>query len=517
MKTIELITHMNEGKVFKVSAQVIKNHELYLLKHTIQIFENVQLSLGPLNKLPSKQPQIPVYINKQKTVMNNESYMLEMRDQAGETKIDESGRPLGARQYLVNTFLLPNKPLNLYTLITDLMKVLGMSNMTISEFMGKYYQLCPILADSDSKAFLKAHGLIENPEENISYVTVRSAFISFGAAIIMAGTRISDDYWEHTFKDQGFSVHHRVFVIPNHIITLVNELKSNSVNHTDDPIPSKLHTLHWESPLTTIMEQPSWEIRKEYAKDRSQGDHSKIIVPGQNIIGAIELGTNYKIPKYHYKNSFLQAYQYQVQDIPIGMHQNIPNPVPIYVKPGPKRLTNGITDVPKLRFEDNKDISTMEKDPSLNINGWKFESLPLSTKSNQLGSHRFSGLPFYNKDKLVKRLKLLTPNQIKELEHVHDSVHINNSLHNTRRIRKLKWEKYWQYKAGVPIGLLKDQLDAYKNDYLPNILAHVDEEVVYNDVEGLDEIYYTKRIPNPNFLGYSNICGLKPPYVNKIE
>ena len=156
-----------------------------------------------------------------------------------------------------------------------------------------------------------------------------------------------------------------------------------------------------------------------------------------------------------------------------------------------------------------------ETDVLAQIPGWKFTQLPTTTNQELPTTFSSGGLPIYNKLKLPSRLKELTPNQIKDLERSHDVVQLNKVLGNVRKVRNSRWTKFWQYKAGVPVGLTEEQISYYKSRYLQNVLDHVEVNIVPNDLKNVDEKHTVKRIPNPNFIGYSNISGFKPPFIDK--
>ena len=157
----------------------------------------------------------------------------------------------------------------------------------------------------------------------------------------------------------------------------------------------------FEDPFSTITELPPLEARKEFLSNIAHGEQTAII-SGQTIHGAIELSTIYKIPKYHYKNSFAAAQQHNVLDSPIGTHTH---PVESH-NFGRGRKANY--------------VPPEETDVLAQIPGWKFTQLPVTTNDELPTTFSAGGLPIYNKARLPARLKLLTPNQIKDLERSHD-------------------------------------------------------------------------------------------------
>ncbi|AMD20180.1 HDL564Wp [Eremothecium sinecaudum] len=485
-------------EVQKVQQNTLAEHRIYVLKHTIQIYHDEELTGGPLDNPITRQPDLPPYTLKSHFIDSKDAYQQVRSDQLGESKVDKYGKLLGARKYLLNTFRLPQKSWNLYVLVSDLVSVLGFLNGE-EAFLQKYDQLYKLEATGAEKKALYNHGMIDSVDKEVSYVTARSVFVRFGAAVIATGCRIVDDYWELHLKEQGFTIHYRVFPLTELQLSLVRQLK---------PIPKKTEApaeetsvdwLHrWEAPYPTIQEQSSVDIRREYAKEHSHGEHTTAIVPGQSINGALELGLNYMVPKYHYKNSFANALQHNIEDVPIGKHKAI------------ETVSSAPVGRPSKRPDELK-TQVSERNHSLNINGWKFESLPLVTKGLCQG-RTSKGLPYYEKDRLLCRLRKLTPNQVRELEHVHDSLNLNTGLGKLRYSRSIKWSKYWQYKSGAPIGITADQVTDFEKYYLPAVLQHVETESVYDEDRNVDIIQATSREPNANFLKHSNIRGFKPPY-----
>lgn len=486
-------------EVSKVSKQTIRRHDIYVLKHCTQINLDNQFCCGPLQKPPLRQPSIPSYVVKSGLVDTNDAFQQVLRDKLGEGKINMNGSLLGGRQFLFTTFRITSKSVNNYVLVKDLMRTINFEKSQ-DDFLQQYDQLYFIKPTEDEIEGMLQKGILTNDEEsNARYVTTLSAFIAFGASVIVMGCRVIDDYWEQILKEQGFTIHHRVFSLSEFQLKLLHQLRPKSYPKKATGSVSGEDWLHqWESPYSIIQEQHSVEIRQEYAKEHSTGEHIKLIVPGQSINDALELTTTYKLPKYHYKNSFLNAAQQHTEDIPIGKHRPF------------ETVPSAPVGRPSKRIDDFKSQIT-DRDHSLNINGWKFESLPLAHKNSSRG-HTSSGLSYYEKDRLLQRLRRLTPNQVRELEHFHDSLNINTVLGRARHIRRIKWTKYWQYKAGAPIGLTSDQLSIFENNYLPAILSKINTKRVYDEERNVDIIYSTSRVPNPNFLNHSNIKGFRPPY-----
>lgn len=497
-------------KVYCVPAEVLESHELYLLKSTLAILGNEELISGALDKQPLKQPDIPTYTIKERLSDNNDSYVLGKGDQNGETKIDKEGNLQGGRHFLFPTFTYStptnNKSPNRYVLVSHLISALNL-DMKEESFLLAYPDLYPMEAEDHIIKFLKDEGVVSHETVTLQYITARSAFLRFGAAVLASASRVIDDYWEQLTKEQGFKSQHRVYVIPSKIINLVSKidpraksLKTHAKETLSDVIVSGESEVRdipqFENPLLTITELPPLQVRKEYINAVARGE-SVPVIPGQTIHGSIELSNAYKIPKYHYKNSFIAAQQHDALDTAIGSHTH---PVESH-NFGRGRKANY--------------VPPEESDELSQIPGWKFTSLPVSTQPCLTTTFSAGGLPVYEKGRLPDRLKHLTPNQIKELERSHDVVQLNTALGQVRKIRNNRWTKYWQHKTGIPVGLTVGQDDYFRNEYLKNTLKHVEVNIVPNEIKNVDEKRTIKRVPNPNFLGYSNVTGFKPPYVEK--
>lgn len=531
-----------EGKVFFVSKDVILRHERVLIKQMVLISSEHELMLGPLDQFPRKGVNIPKFTGHDR--VEDESmlaYAMLEKDPLGEKKISVTGHLHGGRCYLVNTFTLAKSP-HLFVLVSDLMSKVQFEGSEES-FLEKYDQLVPLELLKDEKNILVREGLLRSPEADANYITAKSAFVQFGAAVIASGTRILDDYWENIAKQQGLTPHHRVFKLSHKLIQTLKSLKPSLF-----PVASRTKTIAqrdgkiFESPYLTVTEQAAPEIRQEYGREFSQGQHIGVVVPGQSINGSLELSAQFKVPKYHSKNSFQQAIQYKALDTPIGMleqpatsiNYSLPTtgsrsisgvPSSSYInKPGKRLLSNildtGINTNKSKKSEEHELISAsnvnVDTNETLNINGWKFESLPLKSPEIPTTSHHsIRGLPFYKKEKLLSRLKKLTPNEVKEIEHLHDSVFLNTGLQNVRKVRLKKWTKYWQYKSGVPVGLRRNEIELFKNRYLKDILEKTSSFTTLNEATYMDETHITTRVPNANFLGHSNIRSFKPPYVSE--
>lgn len=530
--------------IIKLLNEELQNaHNLYLVRQTLQIISQEELVSGPLDHNPRKQLSIPPeYFQDKVSDGDLDEFKFQQSDSVGDSKIDKNGKLLISgtnKDFLFNYFQLPGHGNKFWMLLDDLIGLVDDEDLDQNSFTNKYkQQILPIKATENEINFLKQNSLLdENFQGNdVKLVTTRSAYISFGAQLVSQGTRILDDYWESLAKQQNFTTHHRVFKYSNKLVTLIRQLKpqafedlrkENDISETD--IPSE--TFAFDIPYTIVSEQSSREIREEYGKNFSLGQHIDAVIPGQSISGSLEFSAQFKVPKYHSKNSFLQATQIKGLDTPIGEHDYNKNdaghassssaggngqgtPETKHVN----RLLSNIMDSNPVKEVEEKPIPQTGNKPipsSLNIKGWKFDSLPVGNQA-QLNKHDHSirGLSYFEKEKLLKRLNYLTPNQIKETEHCHDCLFVNVGLQRVRKIRDARWIKYWQYKNGLPMGLLNEekQIKYIKEKYLPEMLAHEEVTTTPNELTNTDEIKTTKRVPNANLYGYSNIKSFKPPY-----
>lgn len=530
-----------------VTDELVNDHNIYLVKQVLQISSQELLLSGPLDHPPIKQIVVPqqYYQNKLHDSDLDEFKFVE-KDPAGENKIDKNGKLQISgtnKAFLFNYFQLPSRGEKFWVLLDDLMDIVSDDTMDQKSFIDKYkQQLLPIRATDNDIEFLKTNTLL-NPDCNandVKFVTTKSAYISFGAAIISQGTRILDDYWETLAKQQNFSTHHRVFKCSPKILDLIKQLKpslvekkqveeqsksENDPQHQQDPSND---VFSFDIPYTIVSEQSSKEIRDQYGLALAKGLHTDAVIPGQSINGSLELSTQFRVPKYHSKSSFLQATQIKGLHTPIGEHNYEINnqqssSIALNTHGGTEtkhvsRMLSNILDTSTSKGVEEKPphhASIKPHHSSLNIKGWKFDSLPIGSESQiKDNNHSIRGLSYFDENNLIKRLNHLTPNQIKEIEHTHDCLFVNSGLQRVRKIRGTKWTKYWQYKNGLPMGLLDDekQIKYVKEKYLPEILQHEDVNTITNELTNTDEIRTTKRVANANLLGYSNIKPFKPPY-----
>ena len=519
-------------ELFPVDSAVILRHERVLVKQMLHIFSEGELMQGPMDKHPRKSVEIPDFTGPEKFKDESTSaYRMIQTDPLGERKISITGELMGGREYLCHTFKLKEVP-NRFVLVSHLVDTLGYEGNE-ENFLTEFNQLLPIELASDIKDLLIEKKFLSDSDENVKYVTLKSAFAQFGAALVACGERVIDDYWETIAKRQGLTAHHRVFKLSKRLVSKLRILKPH-IFPEEHQQPANLteESPSFESPWLTVTEQTSLDVRQQWGKEFSYGEHINAVVPGQSINGSLDLSAQCKIPKYHSKNSFQQAVQMKALDLPIGSavhsaaiktpitkQENTPS-IPQPVKKASNRILNSILDSGTSNKTKKPDVleetvgqnapgSTNE---TLNINGWKFDSLPLRSAGILQSQRSLKGLPFYDQDKLVARVKKLTPNQVQKIEHIHDSVFLNVGLQNLRNTRSQKWSKYWQYKSGVPIGLLSDKVDYFRDQYLKDALEETSSVTNYIPERNVDEIDITTREANANYIGHSNIHGFRPPY-----
>lgn len=539
-----------EGEAIIIEKGALLKHERQLLKQLVLISSEDELLQGALDQFPLKQIDVPDYTGEKKKDESNLSYIMTRHDLQGEKRISERGQLQDGRTWLFNVFKFGgnnSESNHWFVLVGDLMKSVLYEGDEES-FIRKYDQLLPLEANELQRGFLKEKGLLDQDlggEKPVRFYTTKSVFVQFGAAVILGGLRVLDDYWETLAREKNLTPHHRVFKLDQKLLNVLKKLKPSlflRLNNEDkkDELDSSWNGELFETPYPTITEQASAEVRSEYGRLFAEGEHAGAVVPGQSISGSLELSTQFKLPKYHNKNSFQHAAQMNALDVAIsgstetpqhhaGSHPPSTSNIEASTSSGPpssnksggKRLLSNIMDTTVSSAKSKKSeehelinagIGLTPANVHLNFNGWKFETLPLRILGNE---PEFSarGLPFYEKDKILDRLKKLSPNQIKELEHLHDSVALDTGLQSVRKIRSKKWTKFWQHKSGLPVGLLKHDCEKSRDRYLRDVLNQKTSTTIYNDATLIDEVQTTSRLPNANFFNNSNIKGFKPPYV----
>lgn len=141
------------------------------------------------------QPEAPKVVDKDGTVLdvlNDEAIVDD--DEEGNEKVDELGNLQGGRQYRVRTFTIRGRGDRLYMLSTEPARCCGFRDSYL--FFAKHPKLYKVLLNEEEKKDLIEHDILPSSYKgrNIGVATARSVFREFGARIIVAGKRVTDDY-----------------------------------------------------------------------------------------------------------------------------------------------------------------------------------------------------------------------------------------------------------------------------------------------------------------------------------
>ncbi|KAI9830409.1 MAG: hypothetical protein M1826_004832 [Phylliscum demangeonii] len=134
-------------------------------------------------------------------VVNDEVVLPE--DGEGEGKVDKMGRLLGGRQYRCRTFTTLGNGERLYMLSTEPARCVGFRDSYL--FFQKHVRLFKIIIDHDTKLDLIRRDIIPHSYKGraIGVLTARSVFREFGARIVVAGRKVTDDYEAAAARAQG--------------------------------------------------------------------------------------------------------------------------------------------------------------------------------------------------------------------------------------------------------------------------------------------------------------------------
>ena len=614
------------GTVRRVSPETLRLHRLFVIKHTVPLANQRELLQGPLDAAPAKavRPPAGAFDTRADTAGLLE-YPLTQRDPVGERKVSVYGQLLYGAHFLFTTFSLARHGMTLFVLVPDLMRALHCGTADPNAFLQRHPQLLPLTATPEDTQFLRdmellgpAEGEGAVGETPLQYVTARSAYVVFGAATVASAHRVADDYWETLAKQQGMSPHHRVYTVPHELLQLLHTLQpalgrpAGAAGAAEPPSPEEEKEGSAETPEFATQgpgDEPSSEARAEYLAAFARGEHVAQPMPGQGLSDPLELAAQFRVPKYHSKNSFLQATQARALDLPIGLDpallaaqaagtpaaavidgtvgsmasfasavrnntpggvsgatpysdavdsdattaaaspvampqgQGQPQPQAHTSRPMSRMLSNLLMDsgasaaatTTATTNGNGNAASPMDtphpyakNNPVLNINGWKFETLPLRENPVQMQTvvpregeitddaplYTVRGLPVYRMAPLLHRLRRLTPNQIRELEYSHDALVLNTGVQRARALREHRWRRYWQYKAGVALSGENDALSekVLQRALLRAVTQYRDVREVYNAETNCDEVHTTKRVANANMWGCANVAALPPPY-----
>lgn len=136
---------------------------------------------------------------------NGDEFIPKEFDDAGETKVDADGYPLGGREYKCRTFKVPLRGNKLFMLATECARVLGYRDSYL--LFNKNRSLHKIIAAQIEKDDLIQQDILPYSyrSRQIAIVSARSMFRQFGSRVIVNGRRVRDDYWESKARKQGFT------------------------------------------------------------------------------------------------------------------------------------------------------------------------------------------------------------------------------------------------------------------------------------------------------------------------
>ncbi|KAJ5489260.1 hypothetical protein N7539_004150 [Penicillium diatomitis] len=134
-----------------------------------------------------------------------DEYIPKEFDDAGETKVDADGHPLGGREYKCRTFRVPRRGNKLFMLATECARVLNYRDSYL--LFNKNRSLHKIIASQIEKDDLIQQDILPYSyrSRQIAIVSARSMFRQFGSRVIVNGRRVRDDYWESKARKQGFT------------------------------------------------------------------------------------------------------------------------------------------------------------------------------------------------------------------------------------------------------------------------------------------------------------------------
>jgi hypothetical protein len=134
-----------------------------------------------------------------------DEYIPKEFDEAGETKADPMGYPLGGREYKCRTFRVPLRGRKLFMLATECARLLNYRDSYL--LFNKNRSLHKIIASQIEKDDLIQQDILPYSyrSRQIAIVSARSMFRQFGSRVIVNGRRVRDDYWESKARKQGFT------------------------------------------------------------------------------------------------------------------------------------------------------------------------------------------------------------------------------------------------------------------------------------------------------------------------
>ncbi len=134
----------------------------------------------------------------------DDEIQLNKTDPFGEQKVTQTGYLNDGREYRCRVFTVAGRGQRLYMLSTEPARCMNYRDSYL--FFLKHKSLYKVIVDDDEKYDLIQRNIIPHSYKgrSIGICTARSVFREFGARIIIAGKRITDDYWEQEYRDKGF-------------------------------------------------------------------------------------------------------------------------------------------------------------------------------------------------------------------------------------------------------------------------------------------------------------------------
>lgn len=446
-----------EATIFKVEKTDLQEHTKY-----IRTF--------PKNFSPASV-KAPTFTDNKMLTPTKDDYVYIKTSEKGETKVTKNGHLLGGRSYIFSTFTLPGRGKKLYVLAAEAARTLGVRDAFI--LCARLKQLCRHSANEEDRKFLESSGILPSKIRNrtIGLVSAKSLFMNLGARVVLSGKRIVDDYWEDEAVEQGFTEESQVFPVDkNYGPRASHHQRKEYPKKISKPISSKFLMVH---PM------PSLEERREYIQNASKGELASVL-PGQGIVGGVELASVSTIPKYKNENGLPIKGDLK----PSNSHRHLG--LIIDKGSGHAPLTTAVGGINRLPINDEL---SGDKSPM--------------------------GLPYYKKN-VVNRIIEEDPAKLEEIEYLHSTVEMNNYISMSRTQRLRQWPYYWQIKAGVEAGMTREQTN--EAEYLQKkreFLKVEDVETRFNEYLNCDQVMTKKRKPNPNYIGCGNLSGVKPPYAEK--
>lgn len=143
-----------------------------------------------------------------------DEYLQTIFDESGERKISKNGWFYDhsmQERILITTFTLPGRGKKLFCLATDISKELLYRDLYL--FLNRNKSVFKHAINESDKSFLIDQGILPTVFKSrpTGVVTFRSVYLIYGARLLKHGTRLTDDYWESTGRELGFTESDTVF------------------------------------------------------------------------------------------------------------------------------------------------------------------------------------------------------------------------------------------------------------------------------------------------------------------